>query len=76
MIRQKTFRGYFMDGFNNDLLTQMEKLEEIILSNKVIYDVLLKAETLKLQNYYIGAGCIAQTIWNSQMGLKLLRNCK
>jgi hypothetical protein len=60
-----------MDGFNNDLQFQMEQLEKIILSNEIIKDALKKASKMKLINYYIGAGCIAQTVWNYQMKLEL-----
>jgi len=61
-----------MIGFNMDVKTQMEILEKIILSNKLLYNVFIKAKDLKLINYYIGAGCIAQTVWNYQMGFEPL----
>jgi hypothetical protein len=60
-----------MDGFNNDLQFQMEQLEKIILSNEIIKDTLEEASDMELKNYYIGAGCIAQTVWNYQMKLEL-----
>jgi hypothetical protein len=60
-----------MDGFNKNLQIQMEKLKEIIMSNKILKDTLNKASKIKLKNYYIGAGCIAQTVWNYQMKLEL-----
>jgi hypothetical protein len=61
-----------MDGFNTDLYAQIERLKEIILSNEVLNSVLIKAQKLGLKNYYAGAGCIAQTVWNNQMGFDLL----
>jgi hypothetical protein len=33
--------------------------------------VLIKANNLGLKNYYIGAGCVAQTVWNYQMEYEL-----
>ncbi|MCL2354018.1 MAG: nucleotidyltransferase family protein [Defluviitaleaceae bacterium] len=59
-----------MIGFNTDLETQIKQLEKI-LSLSPIYDILRKASGLGLENYYVGAGCIAQTVWNYHMGLEL-----
>jgi hypothetical protein len=56
-----------MNGFNTDLHTQMELLEKILMSNEVLNNVFIRAQKLDLQNYYIGAGCIAQTVWNNHM---------
>ena len=60
-----------MKGYNMDLHTQIREFETIIMSNEIINNVLTKAVSLGLSNYYIGAGCIAQTIWNSQMNFEL-----
>jgi hypothetical protein len=60
-----------MNGFNIDLRTQMEQFENIIMSNKILNSVLIKANKIGIKNYYIGAGCIAQTVWNYQMNLEL-----
>jgi uncharacterized protein len=56
-----------MDGFNIDLEAQIGQLKKIILSNEVLYNILKKSNKINLKNYYIGAGCVAQTIWNYQM---------
>ncbi|GHV10218.1 hypothetical protein FACS189485_23220 [Spirochaetia bacterium] len=61
-----------MDGFNNDLQTQMEQLKKIIVSNVILKEALETAKNISLKNYYIGAGCIAQTIWNHQMKFELI----
>jgi hypothetical protein len=58
-------------GFNTDLRNQMTQLENILSQNKELYSFIKKASGLGLQNYYIGAGCIAQTVWNYQSGLEL-----
>ena len=57
--------------FNADLQSQIEHLTEIIISNKILYNVIEKSNSIGLQNYYIGAGCITQTVWNYQMKLDL-----
>jgi len=51
-------------GFNADLHTQLDIFCEIISKNKYIYEVCDKARMLNFKNYYVGAGCLAQTIWN------------
>ena len=60
-----------MEGFNNDLQTQIAQLKKIVMSNKILEDILEKANIIGLKNYYIGAGCVAQTIWNYQMNYEL-----
>ena len=39
-------------------------LLQIVLENQVVKNVLDSAGGLKLPNWYVGAGCIAQTVWN------------
>lgn len=51
-------------GYNVDIYEQLRLFEHIILSSKIIDEALERVNLLKLDNYYIGAGCIAQTIWN------------
>lgn len=43
---------------------EFKLLEKIIMSSDPIKEVILKASSIGLKNYYIGAGCIAQTVWN------------
>ena len=61
-----------MIGFNSDLTTQISLLSDILTYNKPIYKVLKQAENLKMQNYYIAAGCITQTVFNYQLGKDLM----
>ncbi|MEN6316521.1 MAG: nucleotidyltransferase family protein [Clostridiaceae bacterium] len=56
-----------MFGFNTDLQSQIEQLTEILKRSETLYDVIKKANNIGLQNYYIGAGCITQTVWNYQV---------
>jgi len=57
-----------MVGVNLDLQAQMALLEKILALNAPLWHVLEKASVLGLRDYYIGAGCVTQTIWNYQTG--------
>ena len=48
----------------------VKKIEKEIKSNQntKLIELLNYAKSLNIDNYYIGAGCIAQTIWNYQIG--------
>ncbi|MCL2343034.1 MAG: nucleotidyltransferase family protein [Firmicutes bacterium] len=54
-----------------DLAAQIERLAQILARNEALYRVIVQASGLGLKNYYIGAGCIAQTVWNDLSGLPL-----
>jgi len=49
---------------NSNLIEHYSVLEEIIRRNTLLMDILDRARLLGLPEYYIGAGCIAQTVWN------------
>ncbi len=53
-----------LNGYNSDIQTQLKVLENIIILNGSINTAIKRAKLLDIDNYYIGAGCIAQTIWN------------
>lgn len=55
-----------MTGYNVDVEEQLKLLEEIILNNNVLSDILFKADSLGIENYFIVAGCVNQTVWNFQ----------
>lgn len=57
-----------IDAFNRDLAYQWEALRDIVLQSPALYDILTRAQTLGLSDYYIGAGCITQTVWNRLSG--------
>jgi len=57
-----------IDAFNRDLARQWEALQDIVLQSPTLYDILTRAQTLDLSDYYIGAGCITQTVWNRLSG--------
>ena len=43
-------------------------LENIIKQNILLMDILERARNLNVENYYIGAGCVAQSTWNYLCG--------
>lgn len=53
-----------LGGYNSDIQTQLKVLENIIMLNQSINTAIERAKLLDIDNYYIGAGCITQTIWN------------
>jgi len=61
-----------MIGYNCDLDTQKQMLFSILSKNSVLFELIKDAQSIGLQNYYIGAGCICQTVWNFQNNLDLM----
>ncbi len=53
-----------LDGYNVDIYQQIKVLETIINSSELMKEALERAKLSGLDNYYIGAGCITQTVWN------------
>lgn len=53
-------------------MQQIQLLHEILQNNQPLYHVIEESQRLNLPEYYIGAGCIAQTVWNYQNGNPLL----
>ena len=49
---------------HEDLHTQIAYLENVLARSKIITEVLKKAPDLHLPSWYVGAGAIAQTVWN------------
>lgn len=61
-----------MIGFNTDLRHQTDILTDILKQNHILFDVISNAEKIGLPDYFIGAGCIVQTVWNYQIGNDLM----
>lgn len=53
-----------LKGYNLDIHRQIEVFEKIIMLSETLSEAIERAKTLDLDNYYIGAGCITQTVWN------------
>ena len=53
-----------MNGYNTDLHKQIKALNKILMSSPLMNKTLSRAESLGLEDYYIGAGCVVQTVWN------------
>lgn len=51
-----------MVGFNQDIDAQKQMLLNIISQNKVLFEIINESQKLGLENYYIGAGCICQSV--------------
>lgn len=49
-------------------MTKAEQLLRILESNKSVQVILERADELKMPNWYLGAGGIAQTVWNTGHG--------
>lgn len=58
-----------MLGYHCDTGTQTRLLQEILSQSPVLAEILRETPALGLENYYVGAGCICQTVWNFQNGL-------
>jgi hypothetical protein len=57
-------------GYDCDLATQIEALGRCLNQNQVITEILDKATSLAMPNWYLGAGCLAQTVWNLVHGFE------
>lgn len=55
-------------GRNEDIFTQIKVLGKIVNANRALKKVFVKASILNLGHYYVGGACIAQTVWNYQLG--------
>ncbi|HLX36994.1 MAG TPA: nucleotidyltransferase family protein, partial [Candidatus Binataceae bacterium] len=56
--------------FHRDLRTQLECVLELAPRNPVIAQILRRAPQLALPHWYLGGGCIAQTVWNIADGFE------
>lgn len=61
-----------INGLDKDLLSQIEVLEKILLSNFTLKEVLVRLSQTDLKNYYVAAGCINQTVFNYYHGYPLM----
>ncbi len=62
--------------YNQPLHVQIALLQKIIGQNEVIQNILKLAPTLEMPNWYLGAGCISQTVWNFLSGFSLSQHIK
>ena len=61
---------------NQDLQRQIQALDRVLRQSPVLLKVLERAPQLGMPNWYLGAGCIAQTVWNLQHGFDVASNIK
>jgi hypothetical protein len=57
-------------GYNRDLATQINCVKDILGRSGTINEVLKRAPDLQMPNWHLGAGCIAQTVWNAAQGFE------
>lgn len=57
-------------GHNRDLTTQIDFVKDILSRSTILTAILTRASDLKMPNWYLGAGCIAQTVWNAAHGFE------
>ena len=55
----------------NNFDKQIKLLESILLSNIKLKEILVRLSKSKLDNYYVAAGCINQTVFNYYHGYDL-----
>ena len=56
---------------SKNLNEQLKDLEEILFKNETLKEVLRRLEKSNLKKYYVGAGCINQTVFNYLHGFKI-----
>ena len=59
---------------SKNLNEQLKDLEEILYRNKTLKEILKRLEKSNLKKYYVGAGCINQTVFNYLHGFKIDAN--
>lgn len=57
-----------MTGEKEAFSQQVDALREVLQRSGTLWQVVEKSRDLGLSDYYIGAGCVAQTVWNLQNG--------
>lgn len=53
-----------------------QQLEEMLRKNGAVWEILSRVPRLQLPDWYLGAGCIAQTVWNELHGFGPTTNIK
>lgn len=61
-----------MLGFHCDIEKQIQLLYTVLSKSGILMKVIQESEEFGLKDYYIGAGCICQSVWNYQNGLDAL----
>lgn len=61
---------------NRDIGSQINFLLELILRNPIVKAILERTPSLELPDWYLGAGCLVQTVWNAAHGFDLTNQIK
>jgi hypothetical protein len=65
-----------LNGYNKPIREQVDILIQILLQSEKLNQVLNVIPHLELPNWYLGAGCINQTVWNYLTGKELSSGIK
>ena len=57
-------------------VTQIDDLKARLYQNRIIDAILHRATQLQMPNWYLGAGCLAQTVWNGLHGFPAEQHIK
>ncbi len=57
-----------LQGKDKTLDYQLKLLKKILFKNKDLLNILISLDNLGINNYYVGAGCINQTVFNYYHG--------
>ena len=60
-----------MTAWNTDIDTQVATLQTMLRQSSVIQQVIEKTAELQLPEWYLGAGSLAQTVWNILSGYEV-----
>ena len=61
---------------NESLESQINSLQTVLGHSPIISEALKRAQSLDLSSWYLGAGCISQTVWNHISGMPPHSNIK
>ena len=62
-------RRWLMCHMNKSLELQINSLQTVLGQSPIISEALERPESLDLPSWYLGAGCISQTVWNHISGM-------
>ncbi len=56
------------------IVDEVDRLRALLEKNNAIHQILVRVQSLRLPDWCLGAGCIAQTVWNALHGFELSDN--
>lgn len=65
-----------LTGCDTHLDEQLDTLKHLLMRNETFTDIFAKLPAFGVPNVYVGAGFVAQSVWNTLSGFPFLRNIK